>query len=109
MYTMVLLAALTNHIAFDAHQEGSIWTVMPQIMLTEDCECQIQLQAVRKGASGNSNTRQSTRAQIKSNQPYAVSRLSVNVAPGDELTIQVTVSDGKSVNLTQQWSPPGVL
>ena len=109
MYTMVLLAALTNQIVFDAQQQGSIWTIVPQVMLTQDCECQIQLEAVRKGTSGNSNTRQTSRAHIKGNEPYSVSRLAINVDPGDDLTILVTVSDGKAINLRQQWSPPGIL
>ncbi|WP_165462647.1 curli assembly chaperone CsgC [Atlantibacter sp.] len=109
MYTMILLAALTNQIVIDAQQQGSVWTIVPQVMLTQDCDCQIQLEAVRKGASGNSNTRQRSQAHIISNKPFSLSRLAINVEPGDELTVLVTVSDGKSLNIKQQWSPPGVL
>lgn len=109
MYTTVLLAALTNQIVFDVQYQGSIWTVVPQIMLTRNCDCQIQLAVARTGASGNSNTRQRSRAHIKGNHPYSVSRLSVNVEAGDSLIIHVSVTDGKTVNLTQQWSLPGLL
>ncbi len=109
MYTMVLLAALSNQIVFDAQQQGSVWTVVPQVLLAQDCECQIQVEAVRKGSSGNSNTRQRSQAHIKGNAPFQVSRLVINVEPGDDLIIKVSVSDGKTVNLTQQWSPPGTL
>lgn len=109
MHALVLLAALTNHIAFDAAQNGSLWTIVPQVTLSEDCECQIQLEAIRKSASGNSNTTQRSRALIKSHQPYTVSRIQINAEPGDELTITVSVSDGNMIHLTKQWSSPGVL
>lgn len=109
MYTMVLLAALTNQIVFDVKQNGAIWTVVPQVTLIEDCECHIQMEAIRKGMSGNSTSKQRSQAQIKGNQPYSISRLQINVEPGDDLIINVTVSDGKNIHLTKQWSPPGIL
>lgn len=32
-------------------------------------------------------------------------RLSLNISAGDTVKIVVTVSDGKSLHLSQQWSP----
>ncbi|EBY7241346.1 curli assembly protein CsgC, partial [Salmonella enterica subsp. enterica serovar Montevideo] len=39
------------------------------------------------------------------NQPIELSRLSVNISSEDSVKIIVTVSDGQSLHLSQQWPP----
>ncbi|KDT55264.1 thin aggregative fimbriae synthesis family protein [Escherichia coli 3-105-05_S4_C3] len=39
------------------------------------------------------------------NQPIALTKLSLNISPDDRVKIVVTVSDGQSLHLSQQWPP----
>lgn len=107
MHTLILLAALTSQIGFDAHQQGDMWTVTPQVTLKEDCLCRVQMETSRHGAAGNSTTRQSARVNIRAGEPYALSRVSFSAQPGDDVTVTVTVTDGQALHLSGQWSPPG--
>lgn len=107
MNTLILLAALASQIGFDAHQQGATWTITPQVTLTEDCDCRVQLETARHGVSGNSTTRQSARVTIKAGAPFALSQITLSAQPGDDVTVTVTVTDGQAVNLSRQWSPPG--
>ncbi|EEC7723158.1 curli assembly protein CsgC, partial [Shigella dysenteriae] len=38
-------------------------------------------------------------------QPIALTKLSLNISPDDRVKIVVTVSDGQSLHLSQQWPP----
>ncbi|MGM1299020.1 curli assembly chaperone CsgC, partial [Enterobacter hormaechei] len=40
------------------------------------------------------------------NQPIDLTRISLNIRSGDAVKIIVTVSDGKSLHLSQQWNSP---
>ncbi|ENZ2172432.1 curli assembly protein CsgC, partial [Salmonella enterica] len=42
---------------------------------------------------------------LPANQPIELSRLSVNISSEDSVKIIVTVSDGQSLHLSQQWPP----
>lgn len=107
MHTLILLAALTSQINFDARQQGDMWTITPQVMLNEDCQCRIQMETSRQAASGNSTTRQSGRVNIRAGEPYALSQITLSAQPGDNIIVTVTVSDGNALHLSRQWSPPG--
>nr|WP_255122566.1 hypothetical protein [Escherichia coli] len=37
--------------------------------------------------------------------PIALTKLSLNISPDDRVKIVVTVSDGQSLHLSQQWPP----
>lgn len=52
MHTLLLLAALSNQITFATTQQGDIYTVIPQVTLSDPCVCQVQILSVRDGAGG---------------------------------------------------------
>lgn len=105
MHTLLLLAALSNQITFTTTQQGDIYTVIPQVTLNEPCVCQVQILSVRDGVGGQSHTHQKQTLSLPANQPIELSRLSVNISSEDSVKIIVTVSDGQSLHLSQQWPP----
>jgi len=107
MNTLLLLAALYSQITFQTSQQGNMTTIIPQVTLTEPCECQVQILSTRQGAGGQSSSQQQNTLSIPANQTIDLTRLSLNIGAGDSVKISVTVSDGKSLHLSQQWSPPG--
>ncbi|ENN6802294.1 curli assembly protein CsgC [Enterobacter ludwigii] len=107
MNTLILLAALSSQITFKTSQQGNMTTIIPQVILTEPCECQVQIVSLRQGQGGQSSSRQQNTLFIPANQTIDLMRLSLNIDSGDKVNIIVTVSDGKSLHLSQQWSPAG--
>ena len=107
MYTLILLAALSSQITFQTSQQGNMTTIIPQVTLTESCDCQVQIVSLREGQSGQSSSRQQNTLFIPANQAIDLMRLSLNISAGDTVTIVVTVTDGKALHLSQQWSPGG--
>ena len=49
MNTLLLLAALSSQITFDTTRVGDMYTITPQVLLTENCLCQVQILATRQG------------------------------------------------------------
>jgi hypothetical protein len=49
MNTLILLAALSSQITFKTSQQGNMTTIIPQVILTESCECRVQVLSVRQG------------------------------------------------------------
>ena len=107
MNTLILLAALSSQITFQTSQQGNMTTIIPQVTLTESCDCQVQIVSLREGQSGQSSSRQQNTLFIPANQATDLMRLSLNISAGDTVTIVVTVTDGKALHLSQQWSPGG--
>lgn len=107
MNTLILLAALSSQITFKTSQQGNMTTIIPQVILTEPCECQVQIVSLRQGQGGQSSSRQQNTLFIPANQTIDLMRLSLNIDSGDKVNITVTVFDGKSLHLSQQWSPAG--
>lgn len=105
MHTLILLAALSNQLTFDTRQQGNVYTIEPVATLTSDCQCSMMLTATRSGASGQSTSNQRSSVSIKANEPIKLARLSLNIAPGDSVTLTVTLSNGKDINLQKQWFP----
>nr|WP_318382076.1 curli assembly chaperone CsgC [uncultured Enterobacter sp.] len=105
MHPLLLLAALSSQITFNTVQQGEITTITPQVVLTQACECQVQVSAMRSGDAGQSTTQQRNTFRFMANQPQQLSRLSMNIGPHDSVNIVVTVSDGDAVLLSGQWSP----
>ncbi|EFR5814112.1 curli assembly protein CsgC [Salmonella enterica] len=103
MHTLSLLAALSNQITFIMTQQGDIYTVIPQVILSEPCVCQVQILSVRNGTGGQSHTQQKQTLSLPANQPIELSRLSVNISSEDSVKIILTVSNGQSLHLSQQW------
>ena len=106
MNTLILLAALSSQITFKTSQQGNMTTIIPQVILTEPCECQVQIVSLRQGQGGESSSRQQNTLFIPANQTIDLMRLSLNINAGDTVKIVVTVSDGKSLHLSQQWNAP---
>ena len=105
MSTFILLAALASQITFSTSQQENLTTIIPQVTLADACECQVEVLSVREGQGGKSTSRQKNTLFIPANQTIDLMRLSLNIGTGDTVNITVTVSDGKSLHLSQQWSP----
>ena len=105
MNTLVLLAALSSQITFQTSQENGMLTIIPQVTLSESCLCQVQILTLRKGQGGQSTSQQRNTLTLPANQTIDLSRISVNAGPDDAIKMVVTVSDGKSLHLSQQWPP----
>jgi len=103
MHTLLLIAALSNQITFNTTQQGEMYTIIPQVTLSQPCVCQVQVLAIRKGSGGQSQTQQKTSLSIPANRPIELTKLSFNISPEDTVNIVVTVSDGQSLHLSQQW------
>jgi curli production protein len=105
MNTLILLAALSSQITFKTSQQENMTTIIPQVTLAQSCDCQVQIVSLREGQGGQSSSRQQNTLFIPANQTIDLMRLSLNISAGDTVKIVVTVSDGKSLHLSQQWSP----
>jgi curli production protein len=105
MNTLILLAALSSQITFKTSQQENMTTIIPQVTLTQSCDCQVQIVSLREGQGGQSSSRQQNTLFIPANQTIDLMRLSLNINAGDTVKIVVTVTDGKSLHLSQQWSP----
>jgi curli production protein len=105
MNTLILLAALSSQITFKTSQQENMTTIVPQVTLAQSCDCQVQIVSLREGQGGQSSSRQQNTLFIPANQTIDLMRLSLNINEGDTVKIVVTVSDGKSLHLSQQWSP----
>ena len=103
MHTLLLLAALSSQITFKTTQNGDMTTIIPQVTLSEPCVCQVQITSSRKGGGGQSTSSQRNTLSLPANQAIDLSRLSLNISPKDSVKIVVTVTDGKSLHLSQQW------
>lgn len=105
MNTLLLLAALSSQITFQTSQENGVLTIIPQVTLTESCLCQVQIVTLRKGQGGQSTSQQRNTLTLPANRTVDLSRISVNAGPDDAINMVVTVSDGNSLHLSQQWPP----
>jgi len=103
MHTLLLIAALANQITFNTTQQGDMYTIIPQVTLTQPCVCVVQVLAIRKGSGGQSQSQQKTSLSVPANRPIELTKLSFNISPEDSVKIIVTVSDGQSLHLSQQW------
>ncbi len=83
MNTLILLAALSSQITFQTSQQGNMTTIIPQVTLTESCDCQVQIVSLREGQSGQSSSRQQNTLFIPANQAIDLMRLSLNINAGD--------------------------
>src|SRR5699024_11942971 len=82
-----------------------LYTIIPEVTLTQSCLCRVQILSLREGSSGQSQTKQEKTLSLPANQPIALTKLSLNISPEDRVKIVVTVSDGQSLHLSQQWPP----
>lgn len=107
MHTLILLAAFSSQLIFNTHQQGNIYTIEPVATLASDCQCSMRLTATRAGKAGQSTSNQRSSVFIKANQPIKLARLSLNIDPGDNVTLTVTLTNGKDIHLEKEWVSPG--
>lgn len=107
MHILILLAALSNQLSFDTRQQGNIYTIVPVATLTTDCQCSIKVAATRSGKAGQSTSNQLSSVFIKANKPIKLASLRLNIDPGDNVIITVTLTNGKDINLEEQWVSSG--
>ncbi len=103
MHTLLLLAALSSQITFKTTHDGENYTIIPQVQVIEDCVCEVQVITERTGLAGTSQSRQRNTLSLAANKTTDISRLRMNISPGDNVKVTVTVSDGESLHLAQQW------
>ncbi len=58
MNALLLLAALSSQITFNTTQQGDVYTIIPEVTLTQSCLCRVQILSLREGSSGQSQTKQ---------------------------------------------------
>ena len=97
MNALLLLAALSSQITFNTTQQGDMYTIIPEVTLTQSCLCRVQILSLQ--------TKQEKTLSLPANQLIALTKLSLNISPDDRVKIVVTVSDGQSLHLSQQWPP----
>lgn len=66
MHTLLLIAALSNQITFNTTQQGEMYTIIPQVTLSQPCVCEVQVLAIRKGSGGKAkrNRKQACRSLL---------------------------------------------
>ncbi|HFM1619833.1 TPA: curli assembly chaperone CsgC, partial [Escherichia coli] len=85
MNALLLLAALSSQITFNTTQQGDMYTIIPEVTLTQSCLCRVQILSLREGSSGQSQTKQEKTLSLPANQPIALTKLSLNISPDDRV------------------------
>ncbi|MDE4083296.1 MULTISPECIES: curli assembly chaperone CsgC [Enterobacter cloacae complex] len=106
MSTLILLAALSGPITFNTSRQDETIAIIPRVTLVDACRCRVDVLSVRQGPAGKSISRQKNTLFIPANQPIDLTRIRLNMGSGDAVKIIVTVTDGKSLHLSQQWTAP---
>ncbi len=48
MNALLLLAALSSQITFNTTQQGDMYTIIPEVTLTQSCLCRVQILSLRR-------------------------------------------------------------
>ncbi|PZM57271.1 curli assembly chaperone CsgC, partial [Shigella flexneri] len=48
MNALLLLAALSSQITFNTTQQGDMYTIIPEVTLTQSCLCRVQILSLRE-------------------------------------------------------------
>lgn len=100
---LLATAVLSNSIVFNVSHQGDMYTISPQITVSQACQCRVNIQTVRQGAGGNSSIQQSKTLNIPANRPIEVSQLSLNIGKHDTVKVVVTLTDGQALHMSAQW------
>ncbi|MCS2153748.1 curli assembly protein CsgC [Scandinavium goeteborgense] len=103
MNSLLIAVALTNSIAFNVTHQGEMYTITPQVTVTEPCQCRVSIQTMREGQGGTSNIQQSKTLSLPANQPIDLSRMQLNITQNDTVKVVVTLTDGQALHLSAQW------
>lgn len=81
MNALLLLAALSSQITFNTTQQGDMYTIIPEVTLTQSCLCRVQILSLREGSSGQSQTKQEKTLSLPANQPIAFDEVEFKYFP----------------------------
>ncbi len=52
MNALLLLSALSSQITFNTTQQGDVYTIIPEVTLTQSCLCRVQILSLQKAVQG---------------------------------------------------------
>ena len=106
MHLLLIAAALSNQLWFETQQQDAALIVTPMATLVDDCHCQLTINVIHQGQSGQSNSSQSGDVALKGQRPQALANMRLELPQGEWTQITVTLSDGSGVILQQSWHSP---
>lgn len=106
MHLLLIAAALSNQLWFETQQQDNALVITPMATLVDDCRCQLTINVVHQGQSGQSNSSQSGSVLLKGQHPQPLASMTLELPRGEWTQITVTLSNSKGVLLQQSWSSP---
>ncbi|ROU10280.1 curli assembly protein CsgC [Kluyvera ascorbata] len=106
MHLLLIAAALSNQLWFETQQQDNALVITPMATLVDDCRCQLTINVVHQGQSGQSNSSQSGSVLLKGQHPQPLANMTLELPHGEWTQITVTLSNSKGVLLQQSWSSP---
>lgn len=106
MHLLLIAAALSNQLWFEAQPQADSVVITPMASLAADCDCQLTINVVHQGQSGTSNSSQSGSVKLKGQQPQALASMRLDIPQGEWAQITVTLSNSSGIILQQSWSSP---
>ncbi|ALB62369.1 Putative curli production protein CsgC [Cronobacter condimenti 1330] len=106
MLDLLMIAAFSGQVAFNAQPQGVGWQVTPMVTVAHPCLCRIEIELHRQGGSGSIVTHQKSVLSLSPDAPRTLSTFFLSVSADDIVTLRVTVSDSGTASFTGQWSPP---
>ena len=88
MHVLLIAAALSNQLWFEAQPQAESMVITPMATLTADCDCQLTINVVHQGQSCTSNSSQSGRVKITGQQPQALASMRLDI-PQDLLDMEM--------------------
>lgn len=101
----MLLAALASQISFHASQQGTAYILRPEVVVARNCRCAVMLEVIRHGQGGEFHSRQQRQLLLYAQRPQTLAQLRLTLEAHDDARVIVTVSDGESINIINEWRP----
>lgn len=101
----MLLAALASQISFHASQQGTAYILRPDVVVARNCRCVVTLEVIRHGQGGEIHSRQQRQLLLYAQRPQTLAQLRLTLKAHDDARVIVTVSDGESINIINEWRP----
>ncbi|MBB9726231.1 curli assembly protein CsgC, partial [Escherichia coli] len=86
MNALLLLAALSSQITFNTTQQGDVYTIIPEVTLTQSCLCRVQILSLREGSSGQSQTKQEKTLSLPANRKRLARTVLIFTESSDQLS-----------------------
>lgn len=81
----------------DVSAEQHLWTVTPRIAAPAGRQLRYEINAVKSGKSGRSQTRQSGQVLSSAESSVVLASLSLGIVPGDDCDIDIRLFDGANL------------